>query len=226
MTKKRIYLILFLGLWISVSLSAKDTEKIRGTRFIASPNYMGKPYLYDKFLLGSVEFTDGTKIDNIALSYSTYRDELIYYNSEISAQIMIDKTSLNGFTLTDGTGKHRIFRRMHSSGYSHDESYYEILSEGPVSLLVYRKVNLEPCDTYYSKSRMAYQPAYVYYLYSKEKGYSALNVSRNSLLSKFTKPNQKMIKKLLRKNGAIITDESSFIKAWNLIRECGVEIIF
>ncbi|MCX6011813.1 MAG: hypothetical protein NTV30_00045 [Chloroflexi bacterium] len=70
----------------------------------------------------------------------------------------------------------------------------------------------------------AYQPAYSYYLYAKEMGYSPVNLTRGSLLSKFDKPNQKLVKKLLRKNGIILTDEISFVSAWNLIFRFGIEI--
>ena len=220
------YLIFILGLLLSVTLSAQvlemknqNFEKIRGTRFIPPPNFTGKPYLYDKFNFGEIELTDGTKIANIGLSYSTYRDELIYYNAIISAQILIDKISLRGFSLRDDNGKYRIFRRLHSSGYSHDESFYELLSEGNISFLAYRKVNLEPCDTYSSKSGLSYQSAFTYFLYSPDKGFSALNLNRGSFLSKFSKPNQKAVKKLLRKNGIFIADESSVVKALILIRQ-------
>jgi hypothetical protein len=233
MARTIIYLISILGILSAADLSAQTSgtgnqfgEKIRGTRFMPYPNYTGKPYLYDKFIFGEIELTDGTKINNIGLSYSTYRDELIYYNIDISAQIVIDKLSLKGFSLKEANGKQRIFRRMQSNSFSHEERYYELLCEGKVSLLTYRKVNLEPCDTYYSKSGLAYQPAYIYYLYSSEKGFSALNPSRNSLLSKFNKANQKLVKKLLRKNGVFITDESSFIKAWTLIAEKNIETNF
>jgi len=187
------------------------------------PNYTGKPYLFDKFIYGEIEFTDGTKINNIGLSYSCYRDELIYYNTEVSAQIVIDKISLKGFSLKESNGRQRIFRHLQSTGFSREERYYEILFEGKISLLVYRKVNLEACDTYYSKSGLAYQPAYIYYLYSPEKGFSALNPNRNSLLSKFSKDNQKIVKKLLRKNGIFLTDEANLIKAWTLIAEKNIE---
>lgn len=221
-----IYLTILLLTLSSSDLMAQNLgtgnqsgKKIRGARFMPYPNYTGKPYLYDKFIFGEIEFTDGTKINNIGLSYSTYRDELIYYNTEVSTQIIVDKISLKGFILNVPFGEQRIFRRMQSTGFAKEERYYELLFEGKTSLLAYRKVNLESCDTYYSKSGLAYQPAYIYYLYSPEKGFSALNPTRNSLLSKFNKANQKIVKKLLRKNGIFITDEANLIKAWALIEE-------
>ena len=87
------------------------------------------------------------------------------------------------------------------------------------------KVDLESCETSYSKFGLAYQPSYRYYLYSAEKGYSTVKLTRNSLLSKFDKPNQKIIKRILRKNGVQITDEASFVKAWDLVSESGIKLL-
>jgi hypothetical protein len=217
-----------LAIFAITSLSAQDqfsekdnSDRVRGTRFIPCPNYTGKPYLNDKFILGEIELTDGKKIENIGLSYCTYRDELIYYNTTISVQIQIDKISLKGFSILDSNGKKRIFRRQYFDGSFHGECYFELLSEGKTELLAYRKVNLETCNTYYSKSGLAYQPSFAFYMYAQGKGYSPINLTRNSLLSKFDKPTQKLIRKLLRKNGIFIADEESFISAWNLVTESG-----
>ncbi len=233
MAFKLLFFLSIVGVLFSTGVYAQQADKasqtsgkIRGARFIPYPSYSGKPYLYDKFLMGEIELTDGTTISNLGLSYSTYRDELIYYNSAISAQIVIDKISLNGFTIHELNGKSRYFRRQFCLEYMHDQCYFEILSKGKISLLAYRKVNLEPCSTYYSKSGLAYEPAYSYFFYSPDKGYTPVNLNRNSLLSKFTKPNQKIVKKLLRKNGIVIADESGFVGAWNLIEESGMELIF
>jgi hypothetical protein len=233
MTYKKLYTILLFAMVSTATLIAQETgqnnqktEKIRGTRFIPYPNYTGKSYLNDKFVLGEIQLNDGTIIGNIGLNYSTYRDELIYYNSAISSQIQIDKISLKGFSFIDKYGKKRVFHRQYGSASLHDECYFEVLSEGAISLLVYRKVNLESCDTYQSKSGLAYQPAYLYYLYSAPNGYLPVNLTRGSLLSKFSKPNQKVVRKLLRKNGIMLTDESGFVKAWNLIEEKGIEVDF
>jgi hypothetical protein len=233
MIAKLLYLVLVFELFLSAvvfaqpaGLNNQSNDKIRGTRFIPYANFSGKPYLYDKFLKGEIELTNGTKIANLGLSYSTYRDELIYYNSAVSAQIIIDKLSLNGFSISETNGRVRHFCRQLCSEYMHGQCYFEILSEGEISLLVYRKVNLETCNTYYSKTGLAYEPAYSFFLYSPKQGYTPVNLNRNSLVSKFSKPNQKIIRKLLRKNGVVIEDEESFINAWNLIRERGIELIF
>jgi len=85
---------------------------------------------------------------------------------------------------------------------------------------------LESCDPSFSKLGLAYKQSYSYYMFAPNKGYSILKLNRNSLLSKFDKPNQKLVRKVLRKNGVMITDEASFVLAWNLIKENTIPIHF
>ena len=231
MTKRILFIIFFFGLIATTSISAQETkqkswnaEKIKGTRFIVYPPYGGTPYLNEKFILGEIELSDGTIIGNVGLRYSSYQDELIYYNADVATQIVIDRISLKGFSFTDAKGIKRVFRRQFYDIYLHEQRFFEVLSDGPVSLLSFRKVDLETCETSYSKYGLAYNPAYRYYFYSAEKGYSPIKITRNSLLSKFSKPDQKLVRKTLRKNDIQIIDEPSFIKAWNLIKESGIKI--
>lgn len=237
MDNRNLYIITLWGLLAATSLMAQEelpkswnTQKIKGTRLIPYSSYSGYPYLNDKFALGEIEFLDGTKVEKIPLRYSSYRDEIIYYNTAISSQIIIDKISLNGFAFTDEKGVNRVFRRQYYNGFLPGDRYFEVLSDGDVSLLVYRKVVLQTCPPYTDNSEilknMTYQEAYNYYLYNSKKGYELIRIGKNSLLSKFDKPTQKLIKKILRKNSLLITDETSFVKAWNLIKENGININF
>lgn len=237
MTNRILYIITLFGLLATTPIQAQqellkkwNAEKIKGTRQIPYSSYSGSPFLNDKFSTGEIEFLDGTKMDNIGLRYSSYRDEIIYYNTAISAQIIIDKISLNGFSITDDNGIKRVFRRQYYNGYSPGERYFEVLSDGDVALLVYRKVVLQVCPPYNDKAgilkNMSYQEAYNYYLYNSKKGYELIRINKSSLLSKFDKPTQKTVKKLLRKNDVMVNDEPGFVAAWNLIKENGINMTF
>lgn len=70
---------------------------------------------------------------------------------------------------------------------------------------------------------MNYQEAYSFYLYHPEKGYELIRINKNSLLSKFSQPDQKQIKILLRKNGIKLKGEKSFVQAWKLIEDKRIE---
>ncbi|HEY3388754.1 MAG TPA: hypothetical protein VGK38_04225 [Prolixibacteraceae bacterium] len=236
MANRILYIVIFFSLLATTSLTAQveqkkwSDQKIKGTRQIPYSAYSGSPFLNDKFADGQIEFLDGTKLDNIGLRYSSYRDEVIYYNATISAQIIIDKISLKGFSFTDEKGDKRTFRHQYYNGFFPGERYFEVLSDGDTSLLVYRKVTLQTCPLYNDNSgvlrNMSYQEAYNYYIYNEKKGYELIRINKNSLLSKFDKPTQKLVKKLLRRNSLSVRDESGFVRAWNLIKENGIKINF
>ncbi len=233
MAKRILFLITIFGLLAVSALFAQEKlqkdwkpDKIKGTRFIPYPPYSGTPYFNEKFVLGEIELLDGTKIGNLGIRYSSFQDELIYYNTDIKTQIVIDKISLKGFSYPDELGTKRSFRRQNFDTYLQEERFFEVLSDGNISLLAYRKVDLETCDTSYSKFGLAYMPAYHFYAWSAGKGYTSLKMSRSSLLSKFDKPSQKIVKRLLRKNGIQILDEATFVQAWNLIMQNGLSINF
>ena len=233
MANRILITITLIGLLAATSLKAQEelpkkqnAEEIKGTSFVSYPSYSGSPYLNEKFLIGEVEFLDGTKVSNLGLRYSSYRDEIIYYNTDLSAQIIIDKISIRGFSFTDKDGVKRIFRRQNYTGFLNSDRYFEVLSDGEISLLAYREVDLGTCDPSYSKLGLAYQQSYSYYMYDANKGYYLLKLNRNSLLTIFDKPNQKLARKILRKNRVMITDEASFIFAWDLLKDNGIKINF
>ena len=230
-----VIIVVVVGLLLAPTLKAQENlpdnwnmEKIRGTRLIPYPAAEGNPYLTEKFLSGEIEFIDGEKIQDVGLRYSCYRDELVYFNKAISTQIVMDKLSLKGFSFIDGNGIPRVFRKQYYDGFMSGYRFFEVLSEGELSLLVYRKVGLLLCDVYLDdagkQKNMSYQKDYSHFFYAPDKGYTFVRINKSSLLSKFAKPDQILVKKILRKNKVTVADEGSFIKAWNLIKENGIKI--
>ena len=237
MANRIITISTFLSLLTAASLFAQeeryqnqDTEKIKGTRHIPYPSYSGSPYLNDKYVTGEIEFADGRKKGDLYLRYSTYQDEVIYFNPTLSAQIVIDKISLKGFWLIDVNGTKRMFRQQYYDGFLKGNRFFEVLSDGDISLLAYRNVVLQYCSPYNSEvgvvKNMEYLQSFNYYLYNRKKGYELIRIGKNSLLSKFDKPNQKLVKKILRQNKVRIIDEHSFIKAWEQIKTNGIKVNF
>lgn len=235
----RIKHILFLALALSFVFLAPaqetpnenwEAQKIKGVRYLVDALYNGFPFLNDSWLPGKIEFTDGETADSLYVRYSSYKDELLYFNKTISAQIMIDKASLNGFSFTDKDNKIRVFRKQHFDGFMKGDRYFEVLTDGETDLLAYRKVNLNATSPYHDLNgilkNMEYSTDYQFYFYSPEKGYTPVRLNRSALLAKFVKTDQKAIKKLLRKNRMQILDEESFIDAWETIVKEGFKIIF
>lgn len=207
-----------------------DAQKIKGIRLMPYPTYTGFPFLTNGWCPGKVEFTNGETSDSLFLRYSSFKDELIYYNKVVGAQISIDKASINGFTFTDSDGRTRVFRKQYFDDYLKGDRYFEILSSGETTLLAYRKVELNTTSPYRDVSgflkNMAYEPSYRFYFYSPEKGYTLVRINHSGLLAKFDKKLQKPIKKLLRKNRIRIDGEDSFIQAWQTIEKEGYKVVF
>jgi hypothetical protein len=230
-----LQIVTYIGFLGSVTVSAQenlpkywDSEKIKGTTNYPYPAAAGHPYLTEKFVRGEIEFPDGTKISDIQMRYSEYRDEIIYYNNIISAQIIIDKISLKGFSFTDSMRVKHVFRQQYYNGFSPGNRFFEVLVDGEVSLLAYRKVVLETCapysDVFGRLNNMSYQETFAYYLYHPRKGYESIRINKNSFLTLFSKPNQIQVKKILRKNGVKLNSEEGLVKAWKLIKEKQIEV--
>lgn len=207
-----------------------DHQKIKGTRHLPYVAYTGSPFMNDTWLAGKIEFANGDVADSLNLRYSSYKDEIIYYNKEIASQIVIDKASVIGFLLTEKDGHTRQFRKQYFEGILHGDRYFEVLYSGHIDLLAYRKTNLVGVSPYHDKTgvlkNMAYVDSYQFYCYSPEKGYSNVRISKGGFYSKFTKSDQKEIRKLLRKNHLKISDEKTFIEAWKMMDEAGFQVAF
>jgi hypothetical protein len=238
MTHKIFYEILFLliigfsfsGYTQEVPAKNWDVEKIKGVRQLPYVSYDGFPFLTENWILGKIELESGVVIDSLYLKYSSFKDELIYYNKPAGAQIMIDKSSLKGFIFTGADGNTRVFRKLYYDNFVKGDRYFEVLSDGETDLLAFRKVNLNTTTPYYDKNgimkNMVYELNYNYYFYSPEKGYLSVRMNYSDLLTKFDKLSQKPIRKLLRKNRISITGENSFINAWKTIEKEGYKVAF
>jgi hypothetical protein len=238
MSHKTFYIILFIALFSRINpVCAQDTmnnkwdsEKIRGIRLLPSPAYQGTPLLNKSWVKGTIEFTSGEIADSLFLKYSSYKDDVVYYNATLRAQIIIDKASLNGFSYVDEDNRIHVFRKQYYDGFMSGFRYFEVLSDGETKLLVYRKVDLNTIPAYANANglwlNMAYEQEYQYYFYSPEKGYSTVKLNQSALINQFAKPDQKPIKKLLRKSKISIVDEASFTRAWKVAENAGYKVIF
>lgn len=207
-----------------------DAQKIKGVRQFPYPAYEGTPFLTDTWRPGKIEFTTGEIADSLYLKYSSFKDEVVYYNEAAGAQINIDKENMNGFAFTDTDGRIRLFRKQRFDNSSKSERYFEILSDGQTALLAFRKVELNVTSAYRDLNgilkNMAYNRLYQFYFYSPEKGYTLVRLSQSGLLSKFDSPLQRPIKKLIRKSKIKIAGEDSFIQAWKVVEKAGYKVVF
>jgi len=207
-----------------------DSVKIKGTKQEVYNVYDGKPYFTDGWCVGKVEFTNGEALDSLYLKYSSYKDEIIYFNEQIKTQIRIDKATVSAFSFKDKDGVIHSFQKYPFDNWAKADRYFEILSTDSPNLMCYRKVNLNEVSPYRDSTgklkNMAYEQEYLYYFYFPDKGFSPVKPNKSNLLSHFDKESQKAIKKLLRRNRIDILDEFSFVAAWQTIKKQGFKVLF
>jgi hypothetical protein len=207
-----------------------DAGKIKGVRNLTNPSYTGFPFLNDTWDPGKVYFTNGEIADSLNLRYSSFKDELVYYNKAITSQIVIDKISLNGFMFTDKMNRARVFRKLYYDGFIKGDRFFEVLSEGQTDLLAFRRVSLAGTSVYKDEAgflkNMVYNNDYQFYFYSPENGFTSVRINQGGLLAKFKKEEQIQIKKLIRKNKIRIFGEESFVRAWKVVEKEGYKVVF
>lgn len=207
-----------------------DAEKIKGVRHMLYPAFSGSPFLTTTFEPGEITFKSGETIDSLHLKYSAYKDELLYYNRRIGAQIVIDKEMLSEFTYTDTSGKTHRFVKLPYDDYLKGDHYFELLANGDTKLLVFRKVELISTTPYRDEQdilkNMEYSPAFAYMFYKPEHGYADIKCNTASFLTRFAKAEQKAVKKILRKERIRVKEEESLIRAWLAVEKAGFKVQF
>lgn len=207
-----------------------DSQKIKGVRYVPYPSLDGSPFLSDIWLQGHVEFSNGEISDSLSLRYSAYEDELIYYNKEIPCHVVIDKETINGFSLVNENGNTRFFRKQYYGESQPGDRFFEVLSKGATDLIVFRRHFLKTVPPYIGElglmNNQAYAADYQYLFYSTEKGYTIARLNGNSFLEKFAIKDRKQIQRVLRKNKINIQDEETLVQAWHVIEKGGFKVIF
>ncbi len=226
-------LLIFAGLLLSAFPLKAQTpmtarwyeEKIRGERFKPYSSFEGSPFFQKEWRYGSITLANGEKLDSLMLKFSTFKDELLYYNPYLSAQIQIDKTTLAGFSMEDAEGGAFRFRKQNTNYSFNPARFFQVLHQGNTDLICHRKVNLISCSPYYMESgtrvNQIYAKSYNFYFYSPQKGYCAIRPTRSSLYAQFTKQQKKEIRKQLRKENISISGEQNFIRAWASLDKAG-----
>ena len=213
------------------SIPAKwNSEKIRGERFKPYVYYDGEAFYTTEWCSGSITLSSGEVLDSLSMKYSSFEDDLIYFNNVLNASIKIDKEQLNGFTMNEKNGTKHLFRKQPSPRNPEKILFFEELYKGETDLLCYRRVELTTTSPYFTaggiQKNQKYTPTYIYYFYNPQKGFCTVRPKRASLFAQFGKEEKKQVRKHLRKEHIVIIDETSFSYAWASLDKAGFVPLF
>ncbi|HKI89279.1 MAG TPA: hypothetical protein VKA38_09645 [Draconibacterium sp.] len=214
------------------SLTSENTQsdlnridgKTTGVIYFITAEANNNFFLQKDWVTGIIELEDGTLFRNVRMRYQAHDDELIVYNNKQRTLFIIDKETVKSFTVQEGTRVHR-FVKLYFDGFGKGERYFRELYDGTNKLLAFHfidEVKINPYTDRYGMLRdKEYRPAVHYYLYNGKKGFSRLQMKRNSFLKVYPE-HKKEVRKLFRKNHIFITGEEEMILAMKLLEESGI----
>jgi hypothetical protein len=193
---------LLLGACLT-SLFAKAPEnkpgqpepRLSGEVFRVRTETKGSPFFYDHWSPGTVILVSGAEIDDHLLMYNGFIDELIYQHPRTYEIIIADKKLVRGFILKSN-GREDVFKKFSHgpwSGIFRTGTYFRVLHEGDISLLVHQKVKKAGEVAEYTddgpliKTKLEANPAY----------YIVLNDGRVFFIKRF---NRRAFYKILPEN--------------------------
>lgn len=96
----------------------------------------GVPFYQGDWLTGSVTMKSGETYNGLQLRYDDYKDDLIYQNNVTNNVIIIDKNSIEQFTLTLPNGKEETFKPIEHKNLSNQSChYFAIILEDSLSVI-------------------------------------------------------------------------------------------
>lgn len=97
----------------------------------------GVPFYQGNWLTGSVTMKSGETYSGLQLRYDAYKDDLIYQNDVTNNVIIIDKNSIEQFTLTlPANGKVETFKPfVHKNLREQNGRYFAIILEDSISVI-------------------------------------------------------------------------------------------
>lgn len=149
--------------------------------------FLNSPYLLDTWTKGDLIFKNGTKYSDIDLKLNTYGDEVLVRKRDTGDSIIVDKTALQQFTLSDEKGEPMLFKKL-TDPESRQSRFFQVLHEGKkYDLLAHHKKTLLQADYKgaYSAGRYydEFIPSVNYFLIDKASGaWTKLKMQESALL--------------------------------------------
>ena len=131
-----------ISLAITASAQGRMTKKsaiqhITGEPFVHYyAMFDGVPFYQGDWLTGSVTMKSGETYNGLQLRYDDYKDDLIYQNNVTNSVIIIDKNTIEQFTLTLPNGKVETFKPIEHKNLSNQSGrYFAIILEDSLSVI-------------------------------------------------------------------------------------------
>jgi len=226
--------MLFLGIFTSngqefyksvnkISPEANSLNyKLTGKRHYIGSSYIGTPYLYDGWQLGSIQLENGDRYDSLFLNLNTLTEDLVWYNKRTGSLVELDKFIIDEFTFNDSKGNIRLFRKINNDKNLMGEHYYNILYDSEIKLWLWHKTIVAVTREYWDDRgnflNSEYDSQEQFLIAFPDSSVVKIKNNRRSLIRLFPE-NKRLIRKLLVRNGIDFKNisASEMVKAIELI---------
>lgn len=134
--------IAFFSISLFVSAQGSQTRRTAIQHITGEPfvhyyaTFDGVPFYKGDWMTGSITMKSGEIYNNLELRYDTYKDNLIYRNDISNNVIIVDKNSIDNFTLTDKSGKTELFKSINDKSLKDfEDRYLAIILDDSISVL-------------------------------------------------------------------------------------------
>ena len=219
---KTLLLGLLLNGWsLAWSQESTLTDSIDATTHLfdnyplISKFYVRKPYNQNLIFFsstwnpGTILFEDGQFLENILINYDRMDDQLVWMRGTDFKMGIVDQRLVKGFILKKDTiGQICYFEKEESINTWDNESFYQVLTKGFLTLRAHRKVTTHPQLQIYNRYYLTFDGVTLGF---------ALN--RSSFISKLGAYKKEM-RQIIRKNKLQLShNEDALIKAVILFNE-------
>jgi hypothetical protein len=188
-------------------------EKLTG-RIITWRDIYPDQFYTKQWCSGSLKLYNDAYVSNKTLKYNGFTDSFFWMLKPEMQQIILDKNFIQEIRLVEPNRMDTmIFRKIGTASKLFPdtiEHFMQVLTEGKISLLVYRKIA-------YTTNSQSYFPCYDYYLVYNGK-WTKIIIFRKSLLEIYP-DKKKELRKLLRKNRLNLRIENDLTRAVNLMNQ-------
>jgi len=179
----------------------------------------GSPYLYDDWMIGDIFLDNGRGIKNVMIKFDVYAHRVLVYHENLKRVVLIEKQHTAEFILRV-SGEERRFRKLmevNSKSKVFDGCYFEVLSEGEISLLKLNYRDVYPINNP-NKIFIDEFTDEENYMVFVNNDYKQIRLSRNYFFHNY--PEYKdQLRKYIRKNKLKVRTEKDFVKAINYLNE-------
>lgn len=174
----------------------------------------GNAFLVDRFTTSDLYDINGDVFRNIALKFDTYNNVFSYTKNDTSFQIPESITKVVMHFSTNDSTKDMIFKKIAIANLNNKSKFFQVLSEGSITLLKLYKKEIEEFTEYNNAAKLKrFKKGEVYYIKSTG-DFSAVSLNKLKpdvlMQNKWTE-----IDAFIKQNKLSIKDENGLAKIFS-----------